>query len=118
LAVIAFAAFGVWLALKPRPQLAPHPPVAQLEISGPPSLAQPAAAPASAPAAAPALLLDLNEPPPQELGAIDEAVLSTSAPKRPKAALRPQPAPKPRPAVAAPSDPELPLETNPYRLQR
>jgi serine/threonine protein kinase len=113
-AVIAFAAFGVWLALKPRTQLAPYPPIAQLEASGPPAVAHPAPAPAPAPA----LQLDLSEPPPQELGAIDEALPSTIAPKRAKVALRPQPAPKPRLAVAAPSDPDLPLETNPYRLQR
>jgi hypothetical protein len=110
LAVMAFAGFGVWLALKPAVRLAPAPPTAQLDPSRAPSVAPPAPAPA--------VVLDLNEPPPQELGTIDEALLSTIARKKPKAALRPQAMLKPRPAIEPPSEPDLPLETNPYRLQR
>jgi len=114
-AVVAIAALTTWLVREPARSPEPTAPVAQLEATSAPA---PVAPPR---AAAPAVELDLREPQPQELGVFDETALPNAQPKKGKLAVRPRPMLKsPSTLAGAPRAAErgLPLETNPYRLQR
>jgi hypothetical protein len=116
LALVGLVALGGWLWLKPRPPAAP-PPIAKLEVPRAPSMP-------SAPAP-PALELELDEPPPQERGVLDETALPAAQPRKLVPPVKPRPLAKRAAtptardgAMAGVQERDLPLETNPYRLQR